>query len=349
MRQRSRRAVSRSGLVLLGLVLGAGAAQAAAAPSLVGTWVYQEGGYRVSVSFTADKHFTRSESAGGQSATARGTYWAQDGALALRPEGATAKISFTYRFANSNTLILQQAGGGAIQMERKAAAAKPAGTGSTAGLNAPVSQAIKNLIASLSKTRDASGAGRITIRGWPTIMGPWGSFQYPKGWRVVARTDYGGWVADPRGRTQIMLSVLDVYQGAPSFEQFRDALNRKLIKTTNIRVLASWDRRGAIRGASFEDGLSRVWAYRWIHPSGTGMFGVLRVTILARGPLQTSISWGADQCPEAEAPATWKEVFRPSDRTAWFPIPKGDGGPADKDGDGFPDTVDADPDDPQVH
>lgn len=322
---------------------------AAQTPSLIGAWVYSEGGYSISVAFRADKTFTRTESDGENTETVTGTYFAQNGSLAIRPKGSPERLSFTYRFIDANTLKLQQMGGPAIQLARKAAAA-PAGNKSTAGgaLNAPVPQAIQNLIASMNKTIDPDGAGRIHVQGWPTITGPWGSFQYPAGWKTVLRNDYTGWVRDPRGLTQIGVSVLDTYQGAPTYEQFRDALNRKIIGGTTIRVLATWDRQLAIRGAHPDDGRARIWCYRWIHPSGKTMFGVLRVTILSRSPLKTDINWGTNQCPEAEAVNTWKTIFRPSDRTAWYPIPKGERFEPDQDGDGVRDSEDPDPEDPNV-
>lgn len=338
----------RLALALVALLI-TGAALAAQAPSLVGAWVFSQDGYSVSVAFRADKTFTKTESDGQNTETITGTWFAQNGSLAIRPKGSDQRISFTYRFPNANTLQLQQVGGSGIELVRKAAAAPPATGGKPGtGLNAPVPQAIQNLIASMNKTVDPDGATRITIPGWPTLRGPWGSFQYPKGWGTVLRTDYAGWVRDPRGLTQIGLSVLDSYQGAPSYEQFRDALNRKIIGGTTIRVLATWDRQLKLRGAHPDDGRARIWCYRWVHPSGKPMFGVLRVTILSRSALKTDISWGTNQCPEAEAVNTWKTTFRPSDRTAWFPIPKGGEIEPDRDGDGINDANDPDPDDPNV-
>ena len=192
----------------------------------------------------------------------------------------------------------------------------------------------------------------VPLAGWHTYAGGDWTIQYPPGWSVPGGDALSFLACDSR-----QLACYDYVQ----MQSFLQALSHDQIGAYALSRVAG-DLPFRVEGTFQKNilpqlmltppsGISQVWFIRWQHPQAGNMFTMLQVVLLswfnsfAGG--SASASWSSWTAPEDEFTALAESVFVPMYYSSTYTIPGS--GEEDRDGDGYPDSEDAYPDDPNLH
>ncbi len=192
----------------------------------------------------------------------------------------------------------------------------------------------------------------VPVPGWNLYAGGDWTIQYPPGWSVLSGDALSCLACDAR-----QLACYDYVQ----MQSFLLPLSRDQVGVYAFNRVAG-ETPFQVEG-TFEknilpqlmltppSGISQVWFVRWQHPQGGNMFTMLQAVLLsyfnsfAGG--SSSASWSSWTAPEEEFVALAQSVFFPMYYSSTYTIPGS--GESDRDGDGYPDSEDSYPDDPNLH
>ena len=192
----------------------------------------------------------------------------------------------------------------------------------------------------------------VPVPGWYTYQGGDWTCQYPPDWAVLSGDALSFLACDAR-----QLCCYDYVQ-MQSFLQplAHDGVGvyalRRVAGNLPFRVEGTFD-KNILPQLMLEppSGISRIWYIRWQHPQAGNMFTMLQVVMLsyfnsfAGG--SSSAFWSSWTAPENEFAALAGSVFLPMYYSSTYTIPGS--GESDRDGDGYPDSEDNYPDDPDYH
>ena len=192
----------------------------------------------------------------------------------------------------------------------------------------------------------------IPVPGWYTDQGGGWTCQYPPDWAVLSGDALSFLACDAR-----QLCCYDYVQ-MQSFLQplAHDGVGvyalRRIAGDLPFQVEGTFD-KNILPQLMLEppSGISRIWYIRWQHPQAGNMFTMLQVVMLsyfnsfAGG--SSSASWSSWTAPENEFAALAGSVFLLMYYSSTYTIPGS--GESDRDGDGYPDSEDNYPDDPDYH
>ena len=200
----------------------------------------------------------------------------------------------------------------------------------------------------------------VPVSGWPVYWGGDWSYQYPPDWTVLGGDVYSFTACDSR-----RLACFDYCQvqrfdqpythdmiGGMVFSRIAGDSSPEVVDTFQKNILPNLM-------LTPPEGVMQVWFISWQHPEAGRMFTLMEVTMLAWTNFAgygipgmsggASASWTTYTAPEAEFTAMWANAFNPMRLSATYTIPGGYERESDTDGDGYPDSRDSYPYDPNYH
>ena len=192
----------------------------------------------------------------------------------------------------------------------------------------------------------------VPVPGWYTYAGGDWTCQYPPGWSVLSGDALSFLACDARQlacydyvQMQTFLQPLSHEQiGVYAFSRVAGNLPFQVEGTFQKNILPQLM-------LTPPSGISQIWFVRWRHPQAGNMFTMLQVVVLSHfnsfAGGSASASWSSWTAPEDEFAALSVSVFVPMYYSSTYTIPGN--GESDRDGDGYPDSEDNYPDDPNFH
>lgn len=192
----------------------------------------------------------------------------------------------------------------------------------------------------------------VPVPGWYTYAGGDWTCQYPLDWSVLSGDALSFLACDARqlacyDYVQMQSFLLPLSHdeiGVYAFSRVAGNLPFQVEGTFQKNILPQLM-------LTPPGGISQVWFVRWQHPQAGNMFTMLQVVLLsyfnsfAGG--SASASWSSWTAPEGEFIEMSESVFVPMYYSSTYTIPGS--GESDRDGDGYPDSEDNYPDDPNLH
>ena len=192
----------------------------------------------------------------------------------------------------------------------------------------------------------------VPVAGWYTYAGGDWICQYPPGWSVLSGDALSFLACDARQLAcydyvqmqSFMLPLTHDQVGVYAFNRVASELPFQVEGTFQKNILPQLM-------LTPPSGISQIWYVRWQHPQAGNMFTMLQVVLLSYFSSYAGgsacASWSSWTAPENEFVAMAESIFVPMYYSSTYTIPGS--GENDRDGDGYPDSEDNYPDDPNLH
>ncbi len=192
----------------------------------------------------------------------------------------------------------------------------------------------------------------VPVPGWNVYAGGDWTIQYPPEWSVLSGDDLSFLACDGRqlacyDYVQLQSFLLPLAHdgvGAYAFQRVAGDTPFQVEGTFQKNILPQLM-------LTPPSGISQIWFIRWQHPQAGNMFTMLQVVLLSYFNSSvggsSSASWSSWTAPEGEFVSMAESIFVPMYYSSTYTIPGS--GESDRDGDGYPDSADNYPDDPNFH
>jgi hypothetical protein len=192
----------------------------------------------------------------------------------------------------------------------------------------------------------------VPVPGWYTYAGGDWTYQYPPDWSVLSSDALSLLVCDSRQLAFYAYVQMQSFLQPLSHDQIGVYALSRVAGNLPFQVEGTFQKNILPQlMLTPPSGISQVWFVRWQHPQAGNMFTMLQVVVLSYfnsfGGGSASASWSSWSAPEGEFIEMSESVFVPMYYSSTYTIP-GDG-ENDRDGDGYPDSEDNYPDDPNLH
>ena len=198
----------------------------------------------------------------------------------------------------------------------------------------------------------------VPVSGWPTYWGGGWSYQYPPDWTVLGGDVHTFTACDSRQLACFDYCQVQQFNQPYSHDELGGMVFSRVAGNSPFEVAGTFQKNIFPNlMLAPPEGVMQVWFVSWQHPKVGKMFTLMELTILSWRNYagygipgmsgSASASWTTYTAPEAEFTTMWANIFNPMRLSATYTIPGG--GETDTDGDGYPDSQDKYPQDPNYH